>query len=113
MQDGLEFVGFLGPDIVGIDHERCRTAADEVFLGGRLEYRRRERPPLLTVFDEPVDPVARRGGAGVGEDAPGTERSRPHLQPSLEPADEVAVGEPFGDVSLEVVRFSVLEFVRF
>ena len=49
------------------------------------------------MLDPRVEDVLHVGAPRVGDDRAVPERARPELHPALEPADDVAGGDPLGD----------------
>src|SRR5439155_14030632 len=60
--------------------------------------RRRERAKALAEFDLQVQRRLHLRRARVAENAPRAQRPRPELHPALEPADDLALRQPAGDL---------------
>src|SRR5207237_7052612 len=72
------------------------------------EHRRRERTEGLAVLDPRVEDVLDLVPPRVGEDRAVAERARAELHPALEPADDVAGGDPLGAERTELLLVEVL-----
>ena len=96
MRHGRDDPTLVRPHRVDLDHERVGYGAHEIVVEGLFEDRRRERPELLPELDLRVDGFPHVGPARVGQDAPVAERPGAPLHPPLEPADDLALGEPLG-----------------
>ena len=99
---------FSGARLVDEHHERRRVVLLEPLAGRLGEDRRRERAERLAVLDPRVEDVLHVVPARVGDDRAVAERARAELHPPLEPADDVAVGDPLGDVREERVVVQAL-----
>ena len=84
--------------LVDQHHERRRVVLLEPLARRLREERRRERAEGLAVLDARVEDVLHVVPARIGDDRAVAERARAELHPPLEPADDVAVGDPLGDV---------------
>src|SRR6185436_3851634 len=80
----------------------------EVLLHVLLEHRRRKRTEPLTEFRLEVHLLLHLGISCVADDAAVAERPRAELHPALEPADDLALGQPGGDHATQFAEVGVV-----
>src|SRR6187431_1774775 len=82
----------------------------EHFVAVLLEHRRGERAEPLAKLDLMIEDLAHIAAARVGNEAAGTECSRPQFHTAVEPPDDRTVGDHSGDPRQQYVVVKCLVF---
>ena len=89
-------------------HIRTLVAEGEVVGGAFGQHTRRKWTKALPKLDLEVDPALDLAATRIGQDAAGTERTRPKLHPPLKPADHLLLGQQLGHTIRQRVGADVL-----
>ena len=77
-----------------ISKNSCARSTSTAGANGRNDF---------ALLDLGVEDIAHVGAARIGEDGAVAERARPHLETTLEPADDLAVGQVLGHTRQQLV----------
>ncbi len=101
MRHGRDLQPLLRADLVDLHHEWHVAGFLEPVGRVLAQHRGRERPEAFAPLDLEIQDVLHIGTARIADDRPIAERARPPFHPTLEPSDDVAACDAFGDPEAE------------